>query len=168
MTIKNQRRKKHCLTMMKNILVLLFLVGFNLKIAAQTYETCPQDIPAGYVIISYRPCAGCCGLGGEIVQMPTIQRIDHLPAGTTMEICPQAAPPGWVVISYRSCAGCCGVNGQIAQLPTIMKINNLPSGTTIEICPQSIPAGWQVTGYQLCAGCCGKTGELTKMLIISN
>src|SRR5262245_20874560 len=90
--------------------------------AVADQEICPgQPIPAGWVIVSTRPCAGCCGSSG-IVQMQTIRNIDQMPPNSTVEICPgQPIPAGWVIVSTRPCAGCCGNSG-IAQMPTIKKL----------------------------------------------
>jgi len=100
------------------ILAIFLLLSAISK--GQTQEICPQPIPVGWVVISNRACAGCCG-SHEIIQMPTIKRVDNLPSGSRLEICPQPIPAGWVVISNRACAGCCGSHG-IIQMPTIKKL----------------------------------------------
>jgi|GEM_PF-3049722 len=142
---------------MKKILIVISIVFGTISSAiAQTQETCPGETPHGWVVVSYRACAGCCSSPG-LVQMPTIKRIGSLPSGTTIEICPQPIPFGWVVVSYRACAGCCGATG-LVQLPTIKRIEHLPIGTTLEICPQPTPAGWTVVSTRPCAGCCGENG----------
>jgi hypothetical protein len=108
---------------MKKFITVLFVLGFCLTAKAQTEEVCPEEAtPAGWVIVSYRACAGCCGEFGKITQMPTIKKIEDLPSGTTLEICPQKTPKGWVVTSTRPCAGCCGAAGEITQMPTIKKL----------------------------------------------
>ncbi len=122
-------------------------------------EICPgAPVPTGWITISSRACAGCCGSTG-IVQMRTIQKIDTMPSGSTLEICPgQPTPAGWIIISSRACAGCCGASG-IVQMPTIKKIDGLALGTVLEICPgQPTPAGWTVISTRACAGCCGASG----------
>lgn len=145
---------------MKHIYGFVLTVGLfafsHTEVLSETLETCPQPTPDGWVIISHRACAGCCGQRG-IVHMPTIKRIDNLKAGATLEICPQPTPKGWVVISHRASAGCCGQRG-IVHRPTIKKIDGLPSGTSLEICPQPIPAGWVSTGTRASANCCGGRG----------
>lgn len=143
---------------MKRILFLLISLFFtyNSILQAQTEEICPGSVPDGWIIISYRACAGCCG-GKGIVYMPTIKKIEDLPTGTELEICPQDIPRGWVIISKRACAGCCGGNG-IIYMPTIKKIKDSPIGTTLEICPQETPKGWLVVSTRSCAGCCGGSG----------
>ena len=150
----------------KNIFLILFLFYLLPNVSAQTEEICPQPTPRGWVIISVRDCAGCCGNYGEIVKMRTIKKISNLPPGETLEICPQPVPRGWVVISVRDCAGCCGYAGQLVKMQTIKKIRGLPVGTTLEICPQPIPDGWVEVSRRACAGCCGKAGELVDMLTI--
>ena len=107
---------------MKIILIILLFQFSALLIKAQTQETCPQPTPHGWVVISYRACAGCCGADGKLVQMPTIKRVDNLPQGTSLEMCPQTTPQGWAVISYRDCAGCCGADGKLVKMPTIKKL----------------------------------------------
>ncbi|MBP9549575.1 MAG: hypothetical protein KBE86_10500 [Chitinophagales bacterium] len=107
---------------MRLILSLLLLHLMHTGIA-QTEEVCPQQIPSGWVIISHRPCADCCGEIGNIIQMPTIQRIDNLPIGSILEICPQPIPPGWIEIDKKPCAGCCGETGNIVYRSVIKKIN---------------------------------------------
>ena len=91
------------------------------SINSETQETCPQTTPNGWVVISYRACAGCCGAPG-IIQMPTIERIDNLPSGTVLEICPQPVPDGWILVGTHDCAGCCGRNGEIVHKPVIKKL----------------------------------------------
>jgi len=139
------------------LIALVLTLGSSLK--AQTQDICPDTkIPAGWVVISSRSCAGCCNSGNGVVQMQTIKKIDNLPAGTTLEICPGPTPAGWVVVSTRACSGCCGGSG-VVQMPTIKRIDNLPAGTTIEICPGTIPKGWTVVSTRTCSGCCGATGD---------
>ena len=119
------------------ILYLILFFGSIFRTESQTMEVCPGYVPRGWVIVSYRSCAGCCGQPGEIVLMPTIKRIDNMPVGTTIEVCPQRIPRGWVTISYRSCAGCCGQPGELVQMPTIKRIDDLPVGTILEVCPHA-------------------------------
>lgn len=142
-------------------------------------EICPQALPPGWVVVSTRPCAECCGAG--IAQMLTIERVgndservhredEHEekhheidPGLTRNEICPQATPPGWVVIGGRSCAGCC--DSEISRMLTIRRIDTAPKGTRVEMCPQETPPDWVVVGTRPCAGCCGTT-EIDQMVTI--
>ncbi len=144
-------------------------------------EVCPQALPPGWVVVSTRPCAGCCGSG--IAEMLTIERVgsdservhrddddEHKerhkeidPRLMRTEICPQPAPPGWVVIGGRACAGCCGTTS--SQMLTIRRIDTEPKGTRVEMCPQETPPGWVVIGTRPCAGCCG-TSEIDQMATI--
>ena len=89
-------------------------------------EVCSNQIPEGWIPISYRQCHGCCGADKNVkVQMPTIQRIDILPVGTALEVCSRDIPKGWVAISYANCNGCCGADPEIqVSKPTIKKISN--------------------------------------------
>lgn len=168
------------------ILILLIASTFSTLLAAREIrEICPQPIPYGWVVISSRPCAGCCGSG--MGQMLTIERAgndrgsahhddeEHQdeeeheserteiePGLTRTEICPQPIPYGWVVVSKRYCAGCCG-SGMTDKL-TIQRIEHAPKGTRVEMCPQATPPGWAVVSSRPCAGCCGS--GMTEMLTI--
>lgn len=137
--------------------IFLLLTSF---VFGQEQEICPGTVPAGWVIVNTRSCAGCCGYTGTIINKLVIKRIDNLPAGTTLEICPQSTPAGWVVIDTRSCAGCCGYGGAIINKPVIKKIDNLPAGTVVTMCPGPVPEGWVTVNTQSCAGCCGYSGTI--------
>jgi hypothetical protein len=151
---------------MKSV-IILFLLTLSFAAQSQTQEICPGDIPPGWVIISYRPCAGCCG-GPPIVQKPTIQRIDNLSAGEMVEMCPQQVPAGWVIVAYRQCAGCCTgccAGSGFIYRPIIKRVDGLPSGTVLEICPQDIPWGWVVVSTRSCANCCDGKSFVNKPTI---
>lgn len=105
---------------LKSILLLSTLI-LSLISKSQTKEVCPGTKAKDWVIISYRPCAGCCGEFGKIVQMPTIKKIVDLPSGTKLEIVPQEIQDGWEVKKKRKCAGCCG-SIEMCELITIEKL----------------------------------------------
>lgn len=144
-------------------------------------EVCPQEVPPGWVVVSTRLCADCCGSG--MAQKLTIERVGgdserthrdddehkerHREIDPTLkrtEMCPQATPPGWVIISGRPCASCCGTT-EISRMLAIRRIDDEPKGTRIEMCPQETPPGWAVVGTRPCAGCCGTT-EIDQMVTI--
>lgn len=137
-------------------------------------EVCPQALPQGWVVVSTRLCADCCGSG--MSQMLTIERVggdsermhrdddEHQERHseidsrlTRTEMCPQATPPGWVIIGGRPCADCCDTPG-MSRMLTIRRIDDAQQGTRVEMCPQEIPPGWAVVGTRPCADCCATSG----------
>jgi hypothetical protein len=56
------------------LIITLLLSALTLMAKSQTQEICPGPIPAGWVIVGVRTCAGCCGATG-LVNLPTIKKL---------------------------------------------------------------------------------------------
>lgn len=160
--------------------IVLFIIAsiFSTLVAAQEVrDICPQAIPPGWVVVSSRACADCCGPG--MTEKLTIRRIDDAQQGARVDMCPQETPRGWAVVGTRPCADCCG--STMGQMLTIEHVGSAsgsghhhhddeddehrarqtpinPNPTQMEICSrQPIPYGWVIVSSRTCADCCGST-----------